>query len=162
MELELRNDDVVGRVFYYGKGCDVCNNTGYKGRQGLYEIMMLDDEMRDMIVKHASTQVLRAEAKKTGNAHAASVRLDGYLRRRDHDRRSGARDNHGRVIRFVDLGHTALWQDVSVYSRTVHQDRCQSFREPHRSRRGQMQVVCKIRIIHPRAGIDESTMPINN
>ncbi len=66
MELELRPDEVHGQTFYYGKGCEACNNTGYKGRQGLYEIMTLDDEMRDMIVKHASTQVLRAEAKKRG------------------------------------------------------------------------------------------------
>jgi type IV pilus assembly protein PilB len=66
MELELRPDDVQGKIFYYGKGCEMCNNTGYKGRQGLYEIMLLDDEMRDMIIKHASTQVLRAEAKKRG------------------------------------------------------------------------------------------------
>ena len=66
MELELRPDDVVGKKFWYGKGCDNCNNTGYKGRQGIYEIMLLDDEMRDMIIKHASTQVLRMEAKKRG------------------------------------------------------------------------------------------------
>jgi type IV pilus assembly protein PilB len=66
MELELRAEDVAGKVFYYGKGCELCNNTGYKGRQGLYEIMLLDDDMRDMIIKHASTQVLRAEAKKRG------------------------------------------------------------------------------------------------
>ncbi len=66
MELELRPEDVAGKVFYYGKGCEMCNNTGYKGRQGLYEIMLLDDDMRDMIIKHASTQVLRAEAKKRG------------------------------------------------------------------------------------------------
>ena len=66
MELELRSQDVVGKKFYYGKGCDNCNNTGYRGRQGLYEIMVLDDDMRDMIVKHASTQVLRAESKKRG------------------------------------------------------------------------------------------------
>jgi type IV pilus assembly protein PilB len=66
MELGLRLDDVAGRVFYYGKGCDVCNNTGYKGRQGLYEIMTLDDAMRDMIVQHASTQLIRVECKKRG------------------------------------------------------------------------------------------------
>jgi len=66
MELELRPEDVVGKIFYYGKGCDACNNTGYKGRLGIYEIMTLDDEMRDMIVKHASTQILRLEAKKRG------------------------------------------------------------------------------------------------
>ena len=66
MELGLRPEDVEGRTFYYGKGCDNCNNTGYKGRQGLYEIMTLDDAMRDMIVQHASTQLLRLEAKKRG------------------------------------------------------------------------------------------------
>jgi type IV pilus assembly protein PilB len=66
MELELRPDDVAGKTFYYGKGCENCNNTGYRGRMGLYEIMLLDDEMRDMIIKHASTQVLRAEARKRG------------------------------------------------------------------------------------------------
>jgi len=66
MELELRPDDVKGRKFHYGKGCEFCNNTGYRGRQGLYEIMLLDDDMRDQIVQHASTQVLRAEAKKRG------------------------------------------------------------------------------------------------
>ncbi len=66
MELGLRAEDAEGRTFYYGKGCDNCNNTGYKGRQGLYEIMTLDDTMRDMIVQHASTQTLRVEAKKRG------------------------------------------------------------------------------------------------
>jgi type IV pilus assembly protein PilB len=66
MELELKSEDVVGKIFYYGKGCDSCNNTGYRGRMGIYEIMLLDDDMRDQIIKHASTQVLRAEAKKRG------------------------------------------------------------------------------------------------
>jgi type IV pilus assembly protein PilB len=76
MELELRPDDVVGRKFYYGKGCDQCNNTGYRGRQGIYEIMMLDDEIRDMIIKHASTQVLRVEARKRG---MRSLRHSGLM-----------------------------------------------------------------------------------
>jgi type IV pilus assembly protein PilB len=76
MELELRPDDVVGKRFYYGKGCDNCNNTGYKGRMGIYEIMLLDDEMRDMIIKHASTQVLRAESRKRG---MRTLRMSGLL-----------------------------------------------------------------------------------
>lgn len=66
MELGLKPEDVVGRKFYMGKGCTVCNSTGYKGRMGIYEIMILDDDMRDMIIKHASTQLLRAEAIKRG------------------------------------------------------------------------------------------------
>jgi type IV pilus assembly protein PilB len=76
MELELRPEDVAGRVFYYGKGCENCNNTGYRGRQGIYEIMLLDDEMKDQIVQHASTQVLRQEAKKRG---MRSLRHSGLM-----------------------------------------------------------------------------------
>jgi type IV pilus assembly protein PilB len=66
MELALRPEDVEGKIFYYGKGCDSCNNTGYRGRLGLYEIMLLDDDVRDMIIAHASTQVLRQAAKARG------------------------------------------------------------------------------------------------
>ena len=66
MELGLRPEDVAGRVFYYGRGCDYCNNTGYKGRQALFELMIMDDELRELIMKHASTAVLRAEARKRG------------------------------------------------------------------------------------------------
>ncbi|MGF1635222.1 MAG: GspE/PulE family protein [Phycisphaerae bacterium] len=66
MELGLTPDDVQGRAFYYGKGCDACNITGYRGRNGIFEMMTLDDDMRDMIVARASTQVLREEAKKRG------------------------------------------------------------------------------------------------
>ena len=66
MELELTEEDVKGQTFYYGKGCDTCNNTGYKGRMGIFEIMTFDDDIRDMIVKHASTQKLRVEARKRG------------------------------------------------------------------------------------------------
>ena len=76
MELELKPEDVVGKKFWYGKGCEQCNNTGYKGRQGIYEIMLLDDEMRDMIIKHASTQVLRMEARKRG---MRTLRQSGLL-----------------------------------------------------------------------------------
>ncbi len=76
MELELRPEDVANRKFYYGKGCEVCNNTGYRGRMGIYEIMLLDDDMRDMIVKHASTQVLRQESKKRG---MRTLRQSGLL-----------------------------------------------------------------------------------
>jgi type IV pilus assembly protein PilB len=76
MELELKPEDVKGKRFYYGKGCELCNNTGYKGRFGLYEIMTFDDEVRDMIIKHASTQLLRVEAKKRG---MRTLRQSGLL-----------------------------------------------------------------------------------
>ncbi|MBM4018252.1 MAG: pilus assembly protein PilB [Planctomycetes bacterium] len=65
-ELELTPEEVRGRTFYFGKGCDLCNNTGYKGRTGLFEIMRLDEQVRDLILHQTSTNVIREEAKKRG------------------------------------------------------------------------------------------------
>ena len=65
-ELGLTPEEVRGRTFYFGKGCDMCNNTGYRGRTGIFEIMMLDDLLKDLILKSASTNVIREEAKKRG------------------------------------------------------------------------------------------------
>ena len=66
MELELTPEDTKGRQFHYGRGCDYCNSTGYKGRLGLFEFMLLDDELRELIMKRASTNVLRNQARKKG------------------------------------------------------------------------------------------------
>ena len=48
--------------FYRGKGCDGCNNTGYKGRIGLFELMVMNDELRDMIMQNATSDELRTKA----------------------------------------------------------------------------------------------------
>jgi len=66
MELQLRPEHVGDKQFFYGKGCDYCNNTGYRGRLGIYEVMVLDDGMRELIMNSASTAVLRREAVKRG------------------------------------------------------------------------------------------------
>ena len=66
MELELTPEDTRGKSFYRGRGCNSCNNTGYKGRLAICEIMTLDDEMREMIMAHASTNLLRNAARKRG------------------------------------------------------------------------------------------------
>jgi type IV pilus assembly protein PilB len=66
MELGVTPDDVKGKKFYYGRGCNKCNNTGYKGRTAIFEIMTFNDEIRDLIMNQASTNVLRAAAQKTG------------------------------------------------------------------------------------------------
>ncbi len=66
MELALTPDDVKGREFHRGAGCDYCNNTGYKGRLAIYEIMVMDDELRELVMHNASTQVLRTEALRRG------------------------------------------------------------------------------------------------
>jgi type IV pilus assembly protein PilB len=66
LELQLRPEDVAGRVFYKGAGCDFCRGTGYSGRSALFEIMILDDEMRELIQKRASTNALRSAARRRG------------------------------------------------------------------------------------------------
>ena len=76
MELQLTPEDVEGRVFYRGKGCSACNGQGYRGRQALYEIMVLDDELKELIMQHASTNVLRNESRKRG---MRTLRQSGLL-----------------------------------------------------------------------------------
>jgi type IV pilus assembly protein PilB len=65
-ELGLTPEEVRGRTFFFGKGCEHCNNTGYRGRTGLYEIMMLDDNLKDLILKESSTGAIAEEARKRG------------------------------------------------------------------------------------------------
>ena len=66
MELGLTPADVKGKIFYYGRGCHKCNNTGYRGRTGIFEIMVFTDTIRELIMNQASTNVLRTEAQKNG------------------------------------------------------------------------------------------------
>jgi len=66
LELQLHSKDVVGRTFFRGKGCDTCNNSGYRGRLALFEIMEFDDSLRELILSQASTAVIRVEAQKRG------------------------------------------------------------------------------------------------
>ena len=80
-ELRLDRDLIKEKTFYYGKGCNRCNNTGYKGRLGLYEIMTFNDKIRSMIMEKASTNLLRDEAVKNGmillRENGLSVIYDG-------------------------------------------------------------------------------------
>jgi type IV pilus assembly protein PilB len=66
IELQLTPDDIKGKEFYYGRGCSKCNGTGYKGRIGLFEIMVFNDEIRELIMNQGSTGVLRDAAQKNG------------------------------------------------------------------------------------------------
>ncbi len=66
MELALLPSDVEGRTFYRGRGCETCKNSGYKGRLAIFEIMTMDDALRELVMSQASTAVLRAEARRRG------------------------------------------------------------------------------------------------
>ena len=76
MQLQLLPEDLEGRQLYRGTGCDYCNQSGYKGRMGLFEIMVFDDDIRELIMQSASTQVIRNESRKRG---MRSLRQSGLL-----------------------------------------------------------------------------------
>lgn len=62
----LRLNEEGWPIFARGRGCETCNNTGYKNRIGVFEVMKMNDEMRDMICKNATTAMLRMAAKQSG------------------------------------------------------------------------------------------------
>jgi type IV pilus assembly protein PilB len=66
MELNLTPADVRGKKFYYGRGCDRCNNTGHKGRMGLYELLVVNDDIRDLISQGVSVDELTTACRKSG------------------------------------------------------------------------------------------------
>lgn len=66
LELQLPIEQARQYSFYYGKGCATCNNSGYKGRTGLYELMDVTDEIRDLITADASTDDIRNVARSQG------------------------------------------------------------------------------------------------
>lgn len=65
-ELKLSPEDVAGKKFYHGVGCNSCSGSGYKGRVGLFELMIMDDELRTMIIENRTTDELRNRAKEKG------------------------------------------------------------------------------------------------
>ncbi|NQU10304.1 Flp pilus assembly complex ATPase component TadA, partial [bacterium] len=73
-ELNLTTDDVQGRPFYYGKGCLDCNETGYRGRKGLFELLVISEPIRDLINMRAPAGVIRGKAMELG---MQTLRQDG-------------------------------------------------------------------------------------
>ena len=73
-QLNLSPHDMGDKVFYYGRGCPVCNDTGYKGRKGIYELLVVSDAIRNLINERAPTVVLRQKAIELG---MVTLRDDG-------------------------------------------------------------------------------------
>ena len=73
-QLELSKRDIGDRQFFYGKGCDACNGTGYKGRKGIYELMKVTDPLRELINERAPTVLLKQKAIELG---MVTLRQDG-------------------------------------------------------------------------------------
>jgi type IV pilus assembly protein PilB len=66
MQLGIKQSDIAGQKLYYGKGCDHCKNTGYKGRTALFEMMDINDNLRELIIQKASAAQLRIAAQRGG------------------------------------------------------------------------------------------------
>ncbi len=66
MEVGFTAEDAKSLKTFKGKGCSTCNNTGYKGRIGLYEVMEVNDEIRELILIGASSLELRKKAIEDG------------------------------------------------------------------------------------------------
>ena len=58
--------EIANKKFYFGKGCPDCNRSGYKGRQGLFELMTINDQLRSLITQKAPTLVLKQKAIESG------------------------------------------------------------------------------------------------
>ncbi|HEU4452156.1 MAG TPA: type IV-A pilus assembly ATPase PilB [Longimicrobium sp.] len=71
------SDEDRGATFYKGRGCDSCNGSGYRGRQGLYEVMAMSPTLRRMILQSASTADLQRQAISEG---MLTLRMDGMVK----------------------------------------------------------------------------------
>jgi len=72
--LNLSPHDIGDKVFYYGRGCSACNDTGYKGRKGIFELLVISEAVRALINERAPTVVIRQKAVELG---MVTLREDG-------------------------------------------------------------------------------------
>jgi type IV pilus assembly protein PilB len=73
-QLNLSPHDIGDKSFYYGRGCPVCNDTGYKGRKGIFELLVVSEAIRTLINDRAPTVVVRQKAVELG---MITLREDG-------------------------------------------------------------------------------------
>ena len=73
-QLDLSRCEIGQQNFSYGRGCDACNQTGYKGRKGIYELMKITDPLRELINERAPTVTLKEKAIELG---MVTLRQDG-------------------------------------------------------------------------------------
>lgn len=73
-QLGLSPHDIGDKNFYYGKGCEACNHTGYKGRKGIYELLHISDPIRELINERSPSVVMRQKAIELG---MQTLRQDG-------------------------------------------------------------------------------------
>jgi len=72
--LNLSPHEIGEKMFYYGRGCPACNDTGYKGRKGIFELLVVSEPIRNLINQRAPSLVLRQKAVELG---MVTLREDG-------------------------------------------------------------------------------------
>ncbi len=72
--LGLKRSDIGDNKFYYGKGCSLCQNTGYKGRKAITELLVMNPRINDLVLANAPTIVIRDKARELG---METIREDG-------------------------------------------------------------------------------------
>jgi type IV pilus assembly protein PilB len=65
-QFDLTGEEASARPFFHGRGCDRCDGTGYRGRQGIFEWLPFGDTLREMVGHKAPAQLLRQEAERQG------------------------------------------------------------------------------------------------
>lgn len=73
-QIGLSPSEVGDKQFFYGRGCPNCNNTGYKGRKGIFELLVMSNAIRELINTRAPSVVIRQKAMEQG---MVSLRQDG-------------------------------------------------------------------------------------
>ncbi len=74
--LDLDRTDLGNRKFFYGRGCPVCNHTGYKGRKAITELLVITPEIVELISTNAPSGAIQAKARENG---MTTVREDGLM-----------------------------------------------------------------------------------
>ena len=72
--IKLSPEDIKGKTFYRGRGCDTCKNIGYLGRTGIFELLIMSEELRALVLQRAATKDLAEAAKR---AEMETLREDG-------------------------------------------------------------------------------------
>ena len=80
IDLGIPPDEVKSFPVYKGKGCPICNNTGYKGRVGLYEVMSMREEVKELVLSRASNTEIKKEAMRLG---MKTLRQSGIMKIKD-------------------------------------------------------------------------------
>ena len=80
IDLGIPPDEVKSFPSYKGKGCPICNDTGYKGRIGLYEVMPMKEELKELVLSRASASEIKKEAIRLG---MKTLRQSGIMKIKD-------------------------------------------------------------------------------